>query len=142
MLHVPQHISFACEQQDEEIMERRFSPTFCSLLPGMQCVPVVVVPKPHSNKFCLAVNHSAEPFALNSLIDKRDVKVKLDDLHDLGAALIRVRRVYGQSVNLVVFKSNVSAAYRCLPMDPRWQIKQVIGFRDGYNVDQCNNFGS
>ncbi|KAJ3805252.1 hypothetical protein F5876DRAFT_91577 [Lentinula aff. lateritia] len=114
ILHDPQHFSFACEQRDKEIVERHFSPTFCSLLPGMQCVPVVVVLKPHSNKFCLAVDHSAEPFALNSLIDRRDVKVKLDNLHNVGAALI-------------FFKSNVSAAY-------------LVSFGDGYNVDHL--FGS
>ncbi|KAE9383107.1 hypothetical protein BT96DRAFT_844542, partial [Gymnopus androsaceus JB14] len=83
-LHDPQHLAFACEQRDKEIAEKRFSPTFPALLPGMQCVPVVVVPKPHTNKFRLAVDHSAEPFPLNSFIDRRDVKIKMDDLHDLG----------------------------------------------------------
>lgn len=87
-LHDPQHLAFAREQRDKEIAERRFSPTFPRLLPGMQCVPVVVVPKPHSSKFRLAVDHSAEPFSLNSFIDRRDVRVKMDDLHDLGAILL------------------------------------------------------
>ncbi|KAE9385630.1 hypothetical protein BT96DRAFT_1026532 [Gymnopus androsaceus JB14] len=131
-LNDPEHLAFACEQQDKEIAERHFSPTFPALLPGMQCVPVVVVPKPHTNKFRLAVDHSAEP----------DVKIKMNDLHDLGAILLHVCRVYRRSTRLVVFKSDVPAAYRRLPMDPRWQMKQVVGFGNGYNVDQCNNFGS
>ncbi|KAJ3891560.1 hypothetical protein GG344DRAFT_47161, partial [Lentinula edodes] len=86
-LHDPHQFAFACEQRDKEINEKRFSPTFHSLLPGMQCVPVVVVPKPHTDKFRLAVDHSAEPFALNSLISRKDVKIKMDNLHDLGATL-------------------------------------------------------
>ncbi|KAE9411487.1 hypothetical protein BT96DRAFT_756913, partial [Gymnopus androsaceus JB14] len=67
-LHDPIHLVFACEQRDKEITERHFSPTFPALLPGMQSVPIVVVPKPHTNKFHLTVDHSAKLFPLNSFI--------------------------------------------------------------------------
>ena len=42
----------------------------------------------------------------------------------------------------VVWKSDVAKAYRILPMQPRWQIKQVNRIDDEYHVDRCNAFGS
>ena len=41
----------------------------------------------------------------------------------------------------VVWKSDVSEAYRILPMHPLWQIKQVTQVNDQYFVDRCNVFG-
>ncbi|KAF9061202.1 hypothetical protein BDP27DRAFT_1142484, partial [Rhodocollybia butyracea] len=78
------HIIFSCEQRDAEITVHRFSQGFPELLPGMQSIPVVVVPKPHSDKLHLTVHHSAGPFSPNSLIDRKYVSVKLDNLRDLG----------------------------------------------------------
>ena len=42
----------------------------------------------------------------------------------------------------VVWKSDIAEAYRILPMQPRWQIKQVNRIDDEYHVDRCNAFGS
>ncbi|KAF5358697.1 hypothetical protein D9757_014374 [Collybiopsis confluens] len=138
----PDHILFSREQRDIEISAHRFSAVFPELLPGMQSIPTVVVPKPRSNKLRLTVNHSAKPFPPNSWIDRRHVSVKLDNLHDLGAALRQMRRVYGHEKQLVVFKSDVSAAYRRLPMEPRWQIRQVVYIDGQFHVDHNNNFGN
>ncbi|KAF5383939.1 hypothetical protein D9757_007395 [Collybiopsis confluens] len=138
----PDHILFSREQRDIGISAHRFSAGFPELLPGMQSIPTVVVPKPRSNKLRLTVNHSAEPFPPNSWIDRRHVSVKLDNLHDLGAALRQMRRVYGHEKQLVVFKSDVSAAYRRLPMEPRWQIRQVVYIDGQFHVDHNNNFGN
>ncbi|KAF5387588.1 hypothetical protein D9757_006614 [Collybiopsis confluens] len=124
----PDHILFSRKQRDIEISARRFSAGFPELLPGMQSIPTVVVPKPGSNKLRLTVNHSAEPFPPNLWIDRHHVSVKLDNLHDLGAALCQMRRVYGCEKQLVVFKSDVSAVYRCLPMEPHWQIRHNNNF--------------
>ncbi|KAF9061017.1 hypothetical protein BDP27DRAFT_1429428 [Rhodocollybia butyracea] len=136
------HIIFSCKQRDQEITVGRFSKGFPVLLPGMQSIPVVVVPKPHSDKLRLTVHHSAGPFPPNSFIDRKYVSVKLDNLHDLGSALLRVRHTYGRDRELVVFKSDVSQAYRRLPMEPRWQIRQVVKIASLFHTDHCNNFGN
>ena len=47
-------LSFLREQWDIELDCEQYSPSFGSeLLPGMYSTPIGVVPKPHSNKFCL-----------------------------------------------------------------------------------------
>ncbi|KIM37660.1 hypothetical protein M413DRAFT_48041, partial [Hebeloma cylindrosporum] len=83
----PTHIEFAKRQRDIEIEKKRFSPTFTELLPGMLSVPVSVATKKNSSKLRLCVNHSAEPFPLNALIDKKRVTVPLDDLQSFGRRL-------------------------------------------------------
>ncbi|THU82696.1 hypothetical protein K435DRAFT_872055 [Dendrothele bispora CBS 962.96] len=141
-LRDPVHIKFACKQRDKEIAVGRFSDGFPQLLPGMQSVPIVVVPKPNGIDLRMTVHHSAGPFPINSFIPKEKVRVPLDNLHDLGAALLRYRKKHGRHVKLVVWKSDVSQAYRRVPMDPRWQMKQVVRVDDAFHVDRCNNFGN
>jgi hypothetical protein len=137
------HIAFVREQRDVEIQLGHFSPAFGpDLLPGMFSIPLGVVPKPHSTKLRLVVDHSAEPFSLNSMIPRDKVAVPLDNLHHLGSALRRVRASHGNTVRLVVFKSDVSQAYRRLPMHPLWQIRQVLTIDNARHVDHCNNFGN
>ncbi|KAF8573795.1 hypothetical protein K439DRAFT_1374310, partial [Ramaria rubella] len=65
--------AFVWAQRDLEIAEGRYSKAFrMDLLPGMHSPPIHVVPKPHSDKFCLINDHSAELHSLNLWISKTD----------------------------------------------------------------------
>ncbi|RDX39626.1 hypothetical protein OH76DRAFT_1325359, partial [Lentinus brumalis] len=80
---------FLRDQRDEEIRLGRYSPSFGpNLLPGMYCMPVHVVPKPHSDKFRLINNQSAGKFSLNSMIRPEAIKgAVLDGIPALGDVL-------------------------------------------------------
>ncbi|OBZ74757.1 hypothetical protein A0H81_05566 [Grifola frondosa] len=134
---------FLREQRDEEVSLGRYSESFgTDLLPGMVCMPIHAVPKPRSDKLRLVNNHSAGPYALNDLISPESIKgVILDGIPALGEALRRYRRQHGTK-RLVMWKSDVSQAYRRLPMSIFWQIKQVTTIDGQRHVDRCNLFGS
>lgn len=140
-LRNPAHLLFALSQRDIKISERCFSHTFDTLLPGMLAVPVTISER-NPTKFRLCVDHSADPYSRNALIPKSDVSVPLDNLHLLGRILRELRITLGSSTRIVLFKSDVSRAYRTLPMHPLWQIKQVVKIGDSFNVDWRNNYGS
>ncbi|KIY53673.1 hypothetical protein FISHEDRAFT_32838 [Fistulina hepatica ATCC 64428] len=127
---------FALEVE-KHCFSKPFGPT---LLPGMYGVPIWVVPKPHSDKLHLVVDHSAGIYSLNSMIPKSECTVHLDGLQQLGEALIRARREHGDKP-LVIWKSDISEAYCLLPMNPLWQIKQTVVFDCKRHVDWRNNFG-
>jgi hypothetical protein len=137
-----EHIAFVQGQVDEEVRLHRFSPPFGpDLLPGMYSTPIHVVPKPHSTKLRLIVDHSTGSYSLNSMIDLSDTTgVKLDGMRSLGLSLLQFRRSHGD-IPLVMFKSDVSQAYRRLPMHPLWQLKQIVTAESKRYVDRCNNFG-
>jgi len=137
----PGHVQFMHEQRDEEIRLKCFSIAFESLLPGMTTIPLWVVPKPHSEKLCLVVDHSAGESSPNSFIQPDDTRVHLDSLHALGKILLDVKKRYGD-VPLVLFKSDVSQAYRRLPMHPLWQLHQIVTIDGKHHVDNNNNFGN
>ncbi|KAF8800941.1 hypothetical protein BYT27DRAFT_7116292, partial [Phlegmacium glaucopus] len=107
----------------------------------MTTIPLWVVPKPHSDKFRLVVDHSAGEYSPNSYISPADASIHLDTLHVLGNALIRVRKLYGD-LPLVLFKTDVSQAYRRLPVHPLWQLRQVVTILGFHHVDNNNNFGN
>jgi hypothetical protein len=86
----PTHLAFILQQRDEELVLCRFSPAFSSLLPGMMCVLLWVIPKPHSDKLRLIVDHSAGEYLPNSYIPTHEGRFHLDTLHQLGSALIRI----------------------------------------------------
>jgi len=138
----PTHRVFVEDQRDEELTLNRFSPAFDFLQPGMTCVPLWVVPKPHSDKLRLIVDHSAGPHSPNSHIPPHEGRVHLDTLHQLGSALIQARHQHGESARLVLFKSDVSQAYRRLPMHHLWQLHQVVCINDRFHIDRNNNFGN
>ncbi|KAF7973479.1 hypothetical protein HWV62_15086 [Athelia sp. TMB] len=136
------HTAFILTQRDEELRLGRFSPAFGpGLLPGMSSIPIWVVPKPRSDKLRMVVDPSDGIWAPNALIPRDRVGVPLDNMHQLGAALIRARATYGLDARLVLFKSDVKGAYRLLPMAPLWQVNQVVTIEGGRHVDRCNNFG-
>ena len=83
-------------------------------------------PKPGSSKFRLVISHSACQFALNNMISCEDIAgVTLDNVQDLGNAL-RSLRQQEPDLELILWKADVSEAYRRMPMHPLWQIKQVV----------------
>ena len=84
------------------------------------------VPKPGSAKFCLVTDHSTGMYSLNHMISWDDiVGVTLDNVQDLGRAL---RFIHQQEpgINLILWKADVSEAYRQMLMHPLWQLKQVV----------------
>ena len=134
--------SFLRDQRDIEIRARRYSESFgTDLLPGMYSTPIHAVPKPRSEKLRLVNDHSAGPFSLNSMIARSDVAgAKMDLISDLIGALLKYRKQFPDK-SLVLFKSDVSAAYRRLPLHPLWQIKQIVTIDGDRHVDRCTSFG-
>ena len=108
----------------------------------MYSVPVHAVPKPRSEKLRMVVDHSAGSPSLNDMISRDAIAgTKMDSMHSLGASLLEYRKEH-PNTTLVLFKSDVSMAYRRMPMHPLWQLKQVVTHPDGnHHVDRCNNFG-
>ena len=133
---------FLRAQRDTELAKDRFSAPFThDLLPGMYCMPIYAVPKPHSTDLRLVTDQSYGKFSLNSMI-KHDkvVGFPLDNMVHFGEMLMDLdRREPG--VEKVVWKSDIAEAYRILPMHPRWQVKQINRIDDEYHVDRCNAFG-
>ena len=137
-----QEAIFLRAQRDTEIKAQRYSEGFgMDLLPGMYSTPIHAVPKPRSYKLRLVNDHSAGPYSLNSMIAREDIAgAKMDSISDLTDALLRYRQVYPDK-KLVIFKSDVSAAYRRLPLHPLWQIKQIVTIDGIRHVDRCTSFG-
>ncbi|KAF7305905.1 hypothetical protein HMN09_00744700 [Mycena chlorophos] len=135
---------FIREQRDTEVELERFSPPFGpDLKPGMYSEPIHAVPKPQSEKLRMVVNHKHGEYSLNSMIQREQIAgAKLDSLKNLGDWLLELRRRHGPDTELVVWKSDVSQAYRRLPMHVLWQLKQIITIDGMRHVDRCNNFGS
>jgi hypothetical protein len=135
-------LDFICDQRDKEIKMGRFSDSFgTDLLPGMYSMPIHVVPKPHSSDFRLVTNHSAGYFSLNSMIKREDITgYPLDNMTQLGELLLK-KRAESPNQKLLLFKSDISEAYRNLPMHPLWQIKQINTIQGQRHVDRRNCFG-
>ena len=64
----------------------------------------------------------------------------MDTISDLIGALLRYCKGHPNKT-LILFKSDVSAAYWRLPLHPLWQIKQIITVDDICHVDCCTCFG-
>jgi hypothetical protein len=137
-----QEAVFLRDQRDIEISAGRYSESFgTQLLPGMYSTPIHAVPKPRSEKLRLVNDHSAGPFSLNSMIAREDVVgARMDSISDLIGALLKYRKRHPDKA-LVLFKSDVSAAYRRLPLHPLWQIKQIVTVDNCRHVDRCTSFG-
>ncbi|KAJ7934530.1 hypothetical protein B0H13DRAFT_2488363 [Mycena leptocephala] len=135
---------FVRAQRDIEIGLGRFSSSFGpDLLPGMYSMPIHAVPKPRSEKLRLVVNHKMGKFSLNSMIPREAIAgARLDTLKNLGDRILALRQAHGPGAQLVVWKSDVSQAYRRLPMHILWQIKQVVTIDGCRHIDRCNNFGN
>ncbi|KZV88683.1 hypothetical protein EXIGLDRAFT_587422, partial [Exidia glandulosa HHB12029] len=134
-------LAFFEETCKEEVDSGRWSEDFGpDLLPGMYSSPIFAVPKPHTSKFRMVVDHSYGTPSLNSFISREGVATKLDSVQDLGHFLRVVRSQSGLKLRLI--KSDGSKAYRRAPAHPLWQIKQVISVNGSRHVDRCCNFGT
>ena len=112
----PAHASFLLEQRDIEFGKGRYSEGFSELLPGMRAMPLRVVPKDGGSALHLVVNHSKEPHSLNSMVDLTIMpKVSLDNMRSLGEHIPTLREEH-PGEELVLWKSDVSEAYRLLPV--------------------------
>ena len=138
----PKEFVFICGQRDKEIAAGRFSESFGeNLLPGMYSMPIHAVPKPHSTDLRLVTNHSAGEYSLNSMIKREDIAgFPLDNMTHLGEMLLKKREEFPNE-ELILFKSDISDAYRNLPMHPLWQVKQVNTIGGQRHVDRRNCFG-
>ena len=136
---------FIRSQCDAEVAAGQFSPAFgADLLPGMYSMPIHAIPKPNSSDLRLVVDHSAGDFSLNAIMMIPHDAIAgccLDTLKHLGGALLQYRHIHG-NVRLVLFKSDVSLAYRRMPLHPLYQLKQIITVDGSRFVDRCNNFGN
>ena len=135
---------FLRNQIQSEFEAGRYSAPFGpDLLPGMYSTPILAVPKkPGSEKLRLCNHQSYGEFSPNSMIKRVDIAgVKLDGIRKLGESLRLFRRQHGD-VPLVVFKSDMKAAYRQMPLHYLWQIKQVITFDGRRRVDHSACFGN
>ncbi|THH27792.1 hypothetical protein EUX98_g6401 [Antrodiella citrinella] len=138
----PDALAFIADYAQKEELAGRYSAPFdFDLLPGMYSMPIHAVPKPHSDKLRLINNHSAGRYSLNSFISKDDVGMRPDNVQDLGRNLLFLRQEAGD-VPLWLFKSDVSGAYRLIPMHPLWQLKQVVTIGGLRRIDHCMCFGS
>jgi hypothetical protein len=101
-------------QRKKEIETGHFLEPFDVLLPGMNIIPVHVVPKPPDDKLHLVVNHSTGPFFINSLIDCQSIAgVKLDGIKTLGDSIRAFRASHpadSEEQSLILWKLDVAAA--------------------------------
>ena len=139
--------AFLTDQLIHEQEENRYSDSFGSqLLPGMYCMPIFVVPKPHSDKFRLVNDHSASKFSLNSMINHNFVVgYPMDNLAQFGDMLTALHLenldLHGTNA-IIAWKSDISEAYRICPVHPFWQLKQAAHVDGLFYVDRCIVFGS
>ena len=109
--------------RDKECEARHWSPQlpFDHLLPGMKTSPMFVVWQKQKPR--IITDHAGS--GLNNGISKDDSRVKYDDMHPFGQAM-RQARSSNPNVDLVLYKSDVAAAFLNLPAHPLWQLRQVV----------------
>jgi len=134
---------FLQNQRDHEVFKGCFSESFGNkLLPGMYCMPIFAVPKPHSADLRMVTDQSTGKYSLNSMIHREDiVGYLLDNLQHLGKFLLSMHHRTPDSL-CILYKSDVSEAYRLLPVHPFWQVKQINCISGSLHVDRNNAFGS
>ncbi len=138
---------FLNTQRDHEVRKGQYSPSIGStLLLGMYCMLIYAVPKPHSDKLRLVNDHSASKYSLNSMVDHSQVTgYPMDNLAQFREQLVKFQKgnldLRGPDL-LVVWKLDISEAYRVCPLHPFWQLKQGIQIGDNVDVDWCIVFES
>jgi hypothetical protein len=79
--------------------------------------------------------------SINSTIPKSERTVRYDTPEDL-INILRHHRIQGNLEGAVnFFKSDMSKAFRHLPMHRLWQLKQNFEFQGKFYVDRCMSFG-
>lgn len=143
----PTRLKFFTKQLSIEQHKERYSASFGSqLLPGMYCMPIYAVPKPHSENLRLVTDHSASKHSLNGMIDHASVTgYPMDNLAPFGEKLVAEQRVNSDLLSphaLTVWKSDIEAAYLLCPVHPVWQVKQATQIDGQFYIDRCIVFGS
>ena len=136
-----EQISFLSDQVQMKSDANHYSVPFGpDLLPGMYSTPILAILR--KGKLWLCNHQSQGEFSLNSMIKRDDIAgVKLDGIRELRESL-HLFRCQCRDVPLVLFKSDVKAAYRRIPLHFLWQIKQIITFDGLRRVDRVACFGS
>ncbi|CEQ43198.1 SPOSA6832_05127, partial [Sporobolomyces salmonicolor] len=115
-------LDFITMQLSKDFEDGYLSEPFDSLLPGMVVSPTFVV-RIDGRKPRAVVDQSAS--GLNDGVSKEAARIRYDTIAEL-ARLMRHRRLRGDSSSPgVVWKSDVSGAFRTLPVAPQWQVRQV-----------------
>jgi hypothetical protein len=144
MLVEQRHRDFVQQYRDEEIAADRFSRSFgTKLLDGMYCMPIGVVPKPHTGdppKLRQIDDMSAGKYSINSMIAKENSRIHLDNLHDLGREILSQNQLF-PARQRIVYKSDVKGAYRIIPMAPEFQMFQAKRIEGELHLDRANVFG-
>ena len=96
--------NFLCDQHDHEIFKGHFSEAFGEkLLPGMYCMPVFSIEKPHSTDLWMVTHQSAGNHSLNRMILQDDIiEYPLDNLRHLGKFLLSCRAPLKMKLGIVV----------------------------------------
>jgi len=69
----PDEAAFLQKQRDHEVFMGCFSESFGDkLLPGMYCMPIFAIPKPHSMDLWMVTDQSTRKYCLNSMIPRED----------------------------------------------------------------------
>jgi hypothetical protein len=135
-------LKFIRTQRDIEEQKKRFSPSFGKeLLPGMYSMPTFAVPKKGSSKFRLVTDQSAGKFSVNSMQSRHVAAFPMDNMIQLGERILRVRNSLKPGEKMILYKSDVSEAYRLIPMHPIWQTRQVNTVDGERHIDRNNVFG-
>ena len=131
-------------QVETEVQLGHYSEAFGpDLLPGMYSSPVHTIDKPVTTTFHLINDQSAGEFSPNSMIDSEDVTgTCMDRIKSHGASLHAFRKAEGDDVELIMWKSDIEAAYRNLWLAKEWQIKQTVTVGSICYVDHRNCFGN
>lgn len=115
-------LDFIRDSTVKDFKKGYLSSPFYALLPGMVVSPTHVV-RLDGRKPRLVVDQSTS--GLNDGVDRNIAKTVYDTVRELGA-LMRFRRLRGEdSSEHILWKSDVSGAFRNLPVAPEWQVKQV-----------------
>ena len=122
-----EHLDFIQAQVKVEVTAGRYSASFApELLPGMYSSPVHAVLK-LPDTFQLINHQSYGGHSLNSMTLKEDVAgTCMDRIRTLRTALLHFQEEYGDDIELVIYKSDISHAYCNFWVHPLWQIKQII----------------
>jgi hypothetical protein len=145
--HDPAREKFLNDQRNAEVEAGRYSSSIGeTLLPGMYCMPIYAVPKPHSDKLRLINDHSATKHSLNSMVAHEEVKgYPMDNLALYGEGLLKQQHERDDELEIgskVGWKADIHLAYRICPLHPFWQLKQGIRVGSDIHVDRCLTFGS
>jgi hypothetical protein len=137
-----EHADFIAQQVETEVRLGRYSEDFGpDLLPRMYSSPVQAVPKPGTDSFWLINDQSSGEFSPNSMIDPEDIAgTCMDGIKSLGASLRAHHDEFGNE-ELVMFKSDICAAYWLLWMRREWQAKQIVTVGPKRHVNHYNCFG-